>query len=133
MKSGCRTKYRVPETSDCLDICLGVDMVAAWKIYYLTMLCPEASEMPRTVFFKDIKWKALCCHVNKTPVAPAKPSSLCEPIYRISGIGGHLGGESDGFPGMQILWQGLLRLYSATEMYTVLRQEEYPHPLQSGP
>jgi len=27
----------------------------------------------------------------------------------------------------------LVKLYAATEMYAILTQQHYPHPLQSGP
>jgi hypothetical protein len=133
LKSGCRIKDRQFGTADRIETCLGVDMVVAWRIYHLTMLGREVPEVPCTVFFKDIEWKALCCYVNKNPVPPENPPSLSEAIYMVGGIGGHLGRKSDGFPGTQTLWRGLLRLYTATEMYAIFIQEDYPHPFQSGP
>jgi hypothetical protein len=133
LKSGCRIKDRQLGTADRLETCLGVDMVVAWRIYHLTMLGREVPEMPCTVFFKDVEWKALCCYVNKTPVAPEKPPSLAEAIYMLGGIGGHLGRKSDGFPGTQTLWRGLQRLDTATEMYAIFTHQEYAHPMQSGP
>jgi len=133
LKSGCRIKDRQLGTADRLETCLGIDMVVAWRIYHLTMLGREVPEMPCTVFFKDVEWKALCCYVNKTPIAPKRPPSLAEAIYMVGGIGGHLGRKSDGFPGTQTLWRGLQRLDTATEMYAIFTQQEYAHPLQSGP
>ena len=133
LKSGCRIKDRQLGTADRLETCLGVDMVVAWRIYHLTMLGREVPEVPCTVFFKDIEWKALCCYVNKNPVAPEKPPTLREAIYMVGGIGGHLGRKSDGFPGTQTLWRGLQRLDTATEMYAILTQQDPPHPMQSGP
>jgi hypothetical protein len=133
LKSGCRIKDRQLETADRLETCLGIDMVIAWRIYHLTMLGREVPEMPCTVFFKDIEWKALCCYLKKTTVPPEKPPTLKEAIYMIAGMGGHLGRKSDGFPGTQTIWRGLLRLYTATEMYAIFTQENYPHPFQSGP
>ena len=133
LKSGCRIRDRQLGTADRLETCLGVDMVVAWRIYHLTMLGREVPEMSCTVFFKDVEWKALCCYVNKTPVAPDKPPSLAEAIYMVGGIGGHLGRKSDGFPGTQTLWRGLQRLDTATEMYAIFTQQEYQHPMQSGP
>lgn len=133
LKSGCRIKDRQFETADRLETCLGVDMVVAWRIYHLTMLGRETPHVPCTVFFKDIEWKALCCYVNKTRVAPQKPPSLSEAIYMTAGIGGHIGRKSDGFPGTQTLWRGLQRLDTATEMYAILTHQSYPHPMQSGP
>ena len=133
LKSGCRIKDRQLGTADRIETCLGVDMVIAWRIYHLTMLGREVPEVPCTVFFKDIEWKALCCYVKKTPIPPEKPPSLREAIYMVGGIGGHLGRKSDGFPGTQTLWRGLQRLDTATEMYAIFTQQENPHPMTSGP
>lgn len=133
LKSGCRMKDRQLETADRLETCLGVDMVIAWRIYHLAMLGREIPEMPCTVFFQDIEWKALCCYSKKTPVPPDKPPTLSDAIYMIGGMGGHLGRKSDGFPGTQVLWRGILRLYTATEMYAIFTQENYTHPFKSGP
>jgi hypothetical protein len=133
LKSGCRIKDRQLGTADRLETCLGIDMVVAWRIYHLTMLGRETPEMPCTVFFKDVQWKALCCYVNKTPRPPEKPPSLRKAVYMIGAMGGHLGRKSDGFPGTQTLWRGLQRLDTATEMYAIFTQQHDPHPMQSGP
>lgn len=133
LKSGCRIKDRQFGTADSLETCLGVDMVVAWRIYHLTMLGREVPNLPCTVFFKDIEWKALCAYVNKTPVPPESPPSLREAIYMLGGMGGHLGRKSDGFPGTQTLWRGLQRLDTATEMYAIFTQEEYTPSMKSGP
>jgi hypothetical protein len=133
LKSGCRIKDRQLETADRLETCLGVDMVVAWRIYHLAMLGREIPETPCTVFFKEIEWKALCCYVNKTPIPPEKPPSIGKAVFMLGSIGGHLGRKGDGFPGTQTLWRGLVKLYAATEMYAILTQQHYPHPMQSGP
>jgi hypothetical protein len=97
------------------------------------MLGREIPDAACSVFFKDVEWKALCCYVNKTPVAPEKAPSLKEAIHMIGAIGGHLGRKSDGFPGTQTLWRGLQRLDTATEMYGIFTHQSYPNPMQSGP
>jgi hypothetical protein len=133
LKSGCRIKDRQLETADRLETCLGVDMVVAWRIYYLTMLGRETPEMPCTVFFKEIEWKALCCYVNKTPIPPERPPSISKMVLMIAALGGHLGRKGDGFPGTQTLWRGLLKASIATEVYAAITQQHYSHPMQSGP
>ena len=133
LKSGCRIEDRQLETANRLETCLGVDMVVAWRIYYLTMLGRETPEMPCTVFFKEIEWKALCCYVNKTPVPPEKPPSMSKMVLMIAALGGHLGRKGDGFPGTQALWRGLLKAYIAIEVYATITQQHYSHPMQSGP
>jgi len=133
LKSGCRIEDRQLETADRLEACLGVDMVVAWRIYYLTMLGREKPDLPCTVFFKEIEWKALCCYVNKTPVPPERPPSISKMVWMIAALGGHLGRKGDGFPGTQTLWRGLLKAYIAIEVYAAITQQHYPHPMQSGP
>lgn len=133
LKSGCRIKDRQFETVDRLETCLGVDMVVAWRIYHMTMLGRETPEVPCTVFFKDVEWKALCCYVNKTPLPPEKPPTMSEAIRMVGAIGGHLGRKSDGPPGTQVLWRGLQRLDTATEMYVIFTKENFPSPMKSGP
>jgi len=133
LKSGCRIQDRQLETADRLETCLGLDMVVAWRIYHLAMLGREIPDTPCTVFFKEIEWKALCCYANKTPVPPEHPPSIREAVFMMGAIGGHLGRKSDGFPGTQTLWRGLVRLAGATEMYAILTRQYYPHPMQSGP
>lgn len=133
LKSGCRIKDRQLGRADRIERCLGIDMVVAWRIYHLTMLGREAPELPCTVFFKDVEWKALCCYAKKTPVPPQQPPSLRKAMFMVGAIGGHLGRKGDGFPGTQTLWRGLQRLDTATEMYAILMHQKYPHPFESGP
>jgi len=76
LKSGCRIKDRQLEVADRLETCLGMDMVVAWRVYYLTMLGRETPDVSCTVFFKEIEWKALCCFVNRTPIAPQEPPTI---------------------------------------------------------
>jgi len=120
LKSGCRIKDRQLGTADRLEACLGVDMVVAWRIYHLTMLGREIPDLPCTVFFNDVEWKALCVYVNKNPILPPQPPSLMEAIRMMAGMGGYLGRKSDGPPGTQTMWRGLQRLETAAEMYGIL-------------
>ncbi len=120
LKSGCRIKDRQLGTADRLEACLGVDMVVAWRIYHLTMLGREIPDLPCTVFFNDVEWKALCVYVNKNPILPPQPPSLKEAICMVAGMGGYLGRKSDGHPGTQTMWRGLQRLETAAEMYGIL-------------
>ncbi len=133
LKSGCRIKDHQLETADRLEACLAVDMVVAWRIYYLTMMGRERPELPCTVFLKDVEWKALCCYVNETPVPPEKPPSIGQVVFMVARLGGHLGRRGDGFPGTKTLWRGLIQWHAATKMYALLTKQFYPHPLQSGP
>jgi hypothetical protein len=108
-------------------------MVVAWRIYHLTMLGREVPDVACSVFFNEIEWKALCCYVNKTPIAPEKPPTLYKAMVMVACMGGFLGRKNDGFPGTQTLWRGLQRLDTAVEMYAIFTNQKYQHPLKSGP
>lgn len=133
LKSGCRIKDRQLGDARRLENCLAVDMVVAWRIYHLTMLGRETPEVPCTVFFKDVEWKALCCYKSKTSKLPKQPPTLSQAIRMVASMGGHLGRKGDGFPGTQTLWRGLQRLDTATEMYVILTGVISEHPSHSGP
>jgi hypothetical protein len=138
LKSGCRIKDRQLGSANRLETCLGIDMVVAWRIYHLTMLGRETPEVPCTVFFKDIEWKALCVYATKDPSPPEKPPTMSEAVAMVGQIGGHMGRKSDGPPGAQVLWRGLQRLDVAVEMYALLTNQkkppnEYDHLMRAGP
>lgn len=128
LKSGCRIKDRQLGTADRLEVCVGIDMVVAWRIYHLTMLGRETPDFPCTVFFTDIEWKALCVYVSKNPIPPEKPPLLMEAIRMVAGIGGFLGRKSDGNPGTKTMWRGLQTLEVAAEMYEIFTQRGVPPP-----
>lgn len=128
LKSGCHIETRQLGTAERLEACIGVDMVVAWRIYHLTMLGRETPDVPCTVFFSDIEWKALCAYVSKNPIPPEKPPSLMEAIRMMAGIGGFLGRKSDGHPGTQTMWRGLQALETAAEMYAIFTQRGFPPP-----
>jgi len=119
LKSGCRIKDRQFGTADRIETCLAVDMVVAWRIFHLTMLGREKPDAPCSIFFQEEEWKALCCYVTKNPIPPPEPPTLQKAISMVGAIGGHLGRKHDGPPGTQVLWRGLQRLDTATQMYRI--------------
>jgi hypothetical protein len=133
LKSGCRIEYRQLEEADSLEACLGVDMVVAWRIYYMTMLGREKPDLPCTVFFKDVEWKSLYCWVNQTKKAPAKPTTIRQAVFMLASKGGHLGRKGDGFPGTITIWRGLIKCYAFTEAYSLFTNQTYLSPMHSGP
>ena len=133
LKTGCRIKDRQLGTARRLETCLGVDMVVAWRLYYLTMLGREVPDHPCTVFFEEIEWKALCCYCSKRPDAPQKPPTLKEAIMMVGKMGGHLGRRSDGMPGTECIWRGLQRLDTAVEMYAIFNHLPLPQIRQFYP
>jgi hypothetical protein len=94
-----------------LQNCLAIDMIVAWRIFYLTTLGRETPDVPCTVYFTDSEWKALTTFTTKTKTPPEMPPCLNEAVRLLGKLGGHLGGRNgDGQPGTEVLWRGMARL-----------------------
>ena len=120
LKSGCRIEQRQLGNADRIEACLAIDMVVAWRIFYLNKLGREVPESPCTAYFEDAEWKALMVFSNKNPIPPDKPPTLREATRRVAGLGGFLGRKCDGEPGTQTLWLGLQRLDDIVAMWRVM-------------
>ena len=117
LKSGCRVEARQLEQAHRLLNCLAIDLVVAWRIYHLTALGEQAPEVPCTIYFTDSEWKALCTFVNRTKTPPPLPPSLNQAVRLLGQLGGHLGRNSDGHPGSEVLWRGMARLTDIEQAY----------------
>ena len=120
LKSGCRIESRRLEDVRRLRNCLAIDMVVAWRIYYLTMMGKETPEVPCTVYFTDAEWKALSTFTARVKVPPKAPPTLHVAVGMIAALGGHLGRAGDKDPGAEVLWRGmacLADLAAAYELY----------------
>ena len=120
LKSGCRIEQRQLGNADRIEACLAIDMVVAWRIYYLNKLGREVPQSPCTVYFEEAEWKALMVFTNKNPIPPDTPPTLREAVRRVAGLGGFLGRKGDGEPGTQTLWLGLQRLDDIVAMWRVM-------------
>jgi hypothetical protein len=122
LKSGCRIETRQLGAADRIESCLAIDMVVAWRILHLTKLGREHPDVPCTVYFKDMEWKALVTFVTRNAILPPNPPSLREAKRMVAGLGGFLGRRCDGEPGAQVVWLGLQRLDDLTLMYEALTE-----------
>ena len=120
LKSGCRMEDRQLHNAKRLETCLAIDMVVAWRIFYLAMLGRETPDVPCTVFFQDDEWRALVCFTERNPEPPPAPPTLREASAMVGRLGGFLGRKRDGDPGTECMWRGLQRLDDITMTWQVL-------------
>jgi hypothetical protein len=119
LKSGCQVEARQLENAQRLQNCLAIDLVVAWRIYYLTTLGEHTPEVPCTVYFTDAEWRALTTFVHKIKTPAPTPPSLNEAVRLLAQLGGHLGRTGDGHPGTEVLWRGMARLADIEQAYTL--------------
>ena len=111
LKSGCRLEDRQLGEARRLENCLAIDLVVAWRIVHLVKLGREVPELPCTVFFEELQWKALlACAARGQSADLSTAPSLRAAVRLVAQLGGFLGRKGDGEPGAQTLWRGLQRL-----------------------
>ncbi len=110
LKSGCLIEERQITTASGLANCLAIDMIVAWRILYMTRLGREVPELPCTAVFTEDEWQSLHKVSYPRKPLPLQPPSLKQLIGMLARLGGHIGRNSDGPPGVDSLWIGLTRL-----------------------
>jgi len=131
LKSGCKIEERQLGSVDRIENCLAIDLIVAWRIFYLTKLGRETPDVPCTVFFEEAEWKALVAYVTQNPLPPPSPPTLKEAIVMVAGLGGFLGRKGDGHPGTKSMWLGLQRLDDLTAMWLVMMNKSDPQQTTS--
>ena len=116
IKSGCRIKDRLLHTADSLTACLAIDLVVAWRVFFLVKLGRETPEVPCDCLLTEDEWKVLWLYEHQTP-APDKPPSLKWAGRTIAKMGGFLGRKGDGHPGATTTWRGWERLQTMVEFH----------------
>lgn len=128
LKSGLKVETHQLRTAERLETCLAVDMVVAWRIFNLTMLGREKPDLPCSVYFSEDEWQALYILSKDSVRLPNKQPTLKEAVFMLARIGGFQGRKSDGFPGAEVLWRGLLLLEGAVWMFSKIKNEGLPPP-----
>jgi len=117
LKSGCRIEDRRLARAEDTKTCLAIDMVVAWRIFFLTMQGRKTPDIPCDKFLQEDQWKVLYTYIDKT--LPKEPPTLYQAIRMIAKLGGFLGRKSDKEPGTTTLWRGLQRLDNMVDFYRI--------------
>ena len=118
LKSGCKVQEHQNETAERLKRVIAIDAVLAWRIQLMTLLGREVPELPCTVFFDEWEVKVLEAQERAKGKRGKKPPfSLGTAIVLVAKQGGYLARGSDPPPGCQVIWKGLLYLYSLAAGY----------------
>jgi len=126
LKSGCKVEDRQLETVDRITACLGIDMVIAWRVYYLTMLGRQTPDVPCSVFFEEAEWKALTAHAERQPTPAPEPPPLYEAIVMVARLGGYIKRSRKEPPGTETIWRGLVALGWITDAWRAFGQQNGP-------
>lgn len=116
LKSGCRVESRQLGTYEGLERMLMIDAIVAWRLMALTYAARHQPETPADRWLEQTEWKVLSCWATKS-TATEHPPTIKQAVHWLARIGGFLGRKSDGEPGVQCLWRGMLGLQSMVELW----------------
>ncbi len=128
IKSGCRIEDRRLGDTDSLEACLAIDLVVAWRVYWLTMVGRERPDTPCDQILSEAEWRVLSAWAtgnmaNTTPTAQ-------QATHWIGKLGGWLARGKQDNPGTTCIWRGLMRLPTMVQGYLLALQV---HGIRAGP
>jgi hypothetical protein len=111
LKSGCgieKLQERSIEKNATLIMMYSIIAVMIMNMTYAARLTPDA---PCSLLLGEAEWKLLYCVANKTKKEPKKPYTMKEAVDYLGRLGVPKRAPSDGPPGMETIWIGLMKLY----------------------
>ena len=126
LKTGCRVEARQMRSLERLKPMMALDMLVACRIMGMSAGARQRPQDPATDWLDEDEISALEAYESegKKPLKDAPPMSLGAAVKSIARLGGHLGRKGDGHPGAQVLWQGLNKLDTITDVWRRLRPQQ---------
>ena len=128
LKSGCRIEDRRLDDTDSLEPCLAIDLVVAWRVYWMTMVGREKPETPCDQILHEEEWHVLSAWA--TGKIPETPPTSQEAMRWIGKMGGWLARGKQDNPGTTCMWRGLGRLPTMAQGYLLALRI---HGVRAGP
>jgi len=128
LKSGCRIEDRRLDDAQSLAACLAIDLVVAWRVYWLTMAGREAPESSCTQFLSEAEWRVLSAWATGR-MAETAPSAH-QVTHWIGKLGGWLPRGKHDHPGTTCMWRGLVRVPDLVHGYMLALRV---HGIRDGP
>jgi hypothetical protein len=128
VKSGCRIQDRRLHDSDSLEACLAIDLVVAWRVYWLTMMGRERPDLGCEQLLREEEWRVLSAWA--TGKMADTPPRANQAMRWIGKLGGWLARGNQDNPGTTCVWRGLLRLPCMVQGYVLALQV---HGIRDGP
>ena len=134
IKSGCRIEDRRLDDAESMQACLAIDLVVAWRVYWLTMAGREDPETPCNQILSEDEWHVLSAWATGQ-IGNTAPC-VQQAMRWIGKLGGWRSRGKTDNPGTTCMWRGLTRLPSMAQGYRLALQmhgiRDGPHSLTCG-
>lgn len=121
LKSGCKVEDCLLEEAKRLQRYLTLFSIIGVRLMHVAFLARAQPDLPAVEVFSAVEVQVLHLRVTKALPPAAKPLNLREAVRMLGKLGGHLGRNGDGEPGVLTLWRGWMRLYESVEMLQALQ------------
>jgi hypothetical protein len=128
LKSGCRIEDRRLDDTDGLKPCLAIDLVVAWRVYWMTMVGREKPDTPCDQILNEEEWHVLSAWA--TGKIPDTAPNAQQAMRWIGKMGGWLARRKQDNPGTTCMWHGLGRLPTMAQGYLLALRV---HGVRAGP
>jgi len=128
LKSGCRIEDRRLDDARNLEACLAIDLVVAWRVYWLTMVAREKPDTSCDQILSEEEWHVLSAWA--TGKITDKAPNVRQAMRWIGNLGGWLPRGKQDNPGTTCMWRGLARLPSMVQGYLLALKV---HGVRAGP
>ena len=116
LKSGCKVEDCMLEEAERLKRYLTLFSIIGVRLMQVAFLARAQPNLPATEVFSAVELQVLHLRVTKALPPASARLTLREVVRMLGKLGGHLGRNGDGEPGVLILWRGWMRLYESVEM-----------------
>ncbi len=110
LKSGCQVLQCRLRTADRLIRYVAVMTIAAWRIFWMTIVSRNAPDLKPSAVITAEEMQAIRLSSSRKNRRIKSTSASNDWIREIAKLGGFLARKSDGDPGPLVLWRGYLRL-----------------------
>jgi len=122
LKSGTKIESLQFKQATSLQKAIPIYSMAAFRVMQLVYESRNKPDISCEVILTKEQWIALYVLVKKDHLIDEGPPTLAQAVRWIGRLGGHLGRNSDGPPGLKTVWLGYQRVCDAANMYQRLLQ-----------
>jgi hypothetical protein len=119
LKSGCTIEDCRLESAERLKPYLTLMGIIAWRLFALTHINRQLPEASCTTILADHEWKVLSIAIHRRATLPTTPPTVRQAVRWIAQLGGFLGRQGDGEPGITTIWRGWSRLADMADLYLI--------------
>ncbi|WP_445356292.1 IS4 family transposase [Microbulbifer sp. EKSA008] len=109
VKGGCQIESNRFRTEQRMLNCIAIYMIIGWRLHSMKTRARTLPDTSCTKFYSEKEWRMIWIMQAKTS-PPNEAPSMRDITRMLAGLGGFLGRNGDGEPGVKTVWRGYTKL-----------------------